>query len=435
MLRNVVFVLLVSVCAERTVADEEAERPATVVEARKVLDLATFPLVKGAEEPTRRNLAGLSYQASGSVAETFDVIKQEFAKRNWTEVPGGYSSGQYAAATLQSGDYKVSLSVSTGIGGNQARVSIIQHGNINFEKLPVPEGFETLYGGPVSVMYISPDSVEQTKEKCRALLMKNGWVPYGVAGDSLMFRQNAVQLTAMISAAPAQGGKTVAQFSSVLMSVELPAPPNAVNLQYSETPMQLFFDVDDSMDGVMNFYRDALAPWGWKQTTESYVKVSIYEVLIYRNPQKEMLKLQMHEFEGKTRVLLKYETADEVKRMDKLAQEEIAKREQERQRAAARRSEKLPITVPADAKNLKAEKNSISFNVTNGTAQRIAEGWSKQFTKEGWKQDIAVLDKMAGAISLSKEGMSLTIRYTDTGFLPAEVEIDSTGIQLEKSAK
>jgi hypothetical protein len=38
--------------------------PATVAEAVNVLDLTTFPLLKGADEPSSRTVAQLSYNAA-----------------------------------------------------------------------------------------------------------------------------------------------------------------------------------------------------------------------------------------------------------------------------------------------------------------------------------------------------------------------------------
>ena len=55
-------VLLITVVAGISSAQEKGgAKPATVAEAVKVLDLATFPLMKGANEPSERNVARLSY--------------------------------------------------------------------------------------------------------------------------------------------------------------------------------------------------------------------------------------------------------------------------------------------------------------------------------------------------------------------------------------
>ena len=50
-----------------------------------------------------------------------------------------------------------------------------------------------------------------------------------------------------------------------------------------------------------------------------------------------------------------------------------------------------------------------------------------QYVDAGWKEDLASLDPMAGTVSLSEEGLSLNLTYTDTGFLPVEITVSSTG--------
>jgi hypothetical protein len=49
-----------------------------------------------------------------------------------------------------------------------------------------------------------------------------------------MFKQNANVVTATVSSAPAQGGKTMIQYSNQLISADIPAPPNVEDLRYGE---------------------------------------------------------------------------------------------------------------------------------------------------------------------------------------------------------
>jgi hypothetical protein len=39
---------------------------------------------------------------------------------------------------------------------------------------------------------------------------------------------------------------------------------------------------------------------------------------------------------------------------------------------------------------------------------------------------------MAGALSFSKENQSLSISYTDTGVMPAEISLSAMGAELER---
>jgi hypothetical protein len=55
-----------------------------------------------------------------------------------------------------------------------------------------------------------------------------------------------------------------------------------------------------------------------------------------------------------------------------------------------------------------------------------------QFRDAGWKEDHASMAAMAGTLSFSKEnGQSVTITYSDTGFVPTEVSLSAFRAELE----
>jgi hypothetical protein len=87
--------------------------------------------------------------------------------------------------------------------------------------------------------------------------------------------------------------------------------------------------------------------------------------------------------------------------------------------------------LPGEATELEQTADSIKFNVGKGRAKAIAQAWRTQFRGDGWKEEIAALEGMAGAMSLSKDKMSMTIHYTDSGFMPAEMTISLMGAELE----
>jgi len=134
----------------------------------------------------------------------------------------------------------------------------------------------------------------------------------------------------------------MAQFSSQLLSAEIPLFPGATGAQFSDNPAQLFFDSGKSMDEVV---------------------------------------------------------------------------------------------VPTDAKEVKVKRDSIEFQLAAGQARKIVEGWQRQYTKAGWKEQTSVLQDLAGTVVLTLGSNTLTIVYTDVGFMPAELSIDATGIKLQRAAK
>ena len=93
---------------------------------------------------------------------------------------------------------------------------------------------------------------------------------------------------------------------------------------------------------------------------------------------------------------------------------------------------KVAVTLPADAKVVKQTNDSIKFTVGKGKAKAAVEFFRKQFRDAGWKEDVTAIEKMAGTLSFSKEGgQSVTITYSDTGFMPTEVSVSAFRGELE----
>jgi hypothetical protein len=181
--------------------DSPPGSPATVVEAARVWNLATFPLMDGAEHPQYRNVAGLSYNVADTVKNIFEFQSKQLAEQKWKELPGGYVTDQSASTVFTRDGFSLSLMViPIGMKGI-ANVTITNHGNVPLDKLPVPSDATPSYAGPVVAMFVTNTPVAQTLETCRKLLLAKGWQPYGTAGDSLFFKQNAVRLTATIASA------------------------------------------------------------------------------------------------------------------------------------------------------------------------------------------------------------------------------------------
>ena len=407
--------------------------PATVAEAVIAMDLRTLPIVKGAEPPQHRNVAGLSYKAPGTVKEVFEFHQKQLLDRKWAELPGGYVTDQVASATFTDKIFLLSITVFPGEKPGLVSVTLNQHGNVVLARLPVPPGAKPGYAGPVSISYTSEEAVPQTAEACRKLLMAAGWEPYGTAGDVQFFKQNAVRLAARVLAAPAQGGKTVIDYSTSLMSADLPAPAETEQLQYADVTTQLSFDTKAATSAIAAFYRERLSKAGWEATTENPVKIGFKDELIFRNPQKDMLTLEMFDREGKSRISLKHQSAAEVAEIEHQVQAAMAKRKQADSNKQS--LPKLAVTLPPGAGEVRRSKNRIEFHLAAGKARAAVTAWRAQFVSDGWKQEVAALEDMAGTVSLHRGEQHLTITYSDTGFLPTEITVQVLGVELEPQAQ
>lgn len=301
--------------------------PATVEQAASVLDLSQLRLLEGAAENPTRTVANLTYQLEkGDVASTFESYRKELTKLGWKETSRDTSvTPQSATTSLRKKGFVVSLSVFSA-SPPKINVSVVDHGNVNLDALPRPPGSKAVYAGDLSAMYLSDGTVAATSATLRKLLLDQGWKPYGTAADTSWFKQNAVRLSATVSSAPAQAGKTMISFNSELMSADLPAPPDADDLRYSEATKQLVFDSPADKKEVTAFYKKELASSHWESTLEKLVDINERPTMIFRNPGKDMLTLSFSaEHGGRTPVSLQFQTAAEIAELERRLNEQAAK--------------------------------------------------------------------------------------------------------------
>jgi hypothetical protein len=160
--------------------------------------------------------------------------------QGWKELPNSSVTEQSASGMFSRNGFVVFVSV-TPNGDGSLQVRLQNQGNVKPGKLPVPPNAKPVYVGDSTAMYETEAAVPATVDACRNLFVAQGWVPYGDAGDSAMFKQNANLVTATVSSAPAQGGKTMIQYSNQLISADIPVPPNVEDLRYVDEPPELTF--------------------------------------------------------------------------------------------------------------------------------------------------------------------------------------------------
>ena len=426
---------------------ESIKGPATVEQAARILDLSTFPLIDGAKPPWPRGVASLSYAAPGDVKTAFEFHRKKLAAQGWKELPNSSVTAQAASGMFSRNGFIVSVSAYPNGEPGGLMVALQNHGNVKPGQLPVPPGVKSVYVGDATAMYVTEANVTATADAIRKLLLSQGWVPYGAAGDSANFKQNAIRVSATVSVAPAQGGKTMISYSSELMSADLPAPPDAAELRYTDQNEELSFETAADKDAVVAYYRKTLATTKWESTLDHTVQIDNKDEMIFRNPTKDMLTLTLSSAsDGKLPVSLLFQSAAEIAELDRKIKEEAparkaafeAKKAEEAAQEAAQVAEankplpKLAVTLPSDAKVVEQTKDEIKFTVANGKANAVVETLRSQFREAGWKEDLSTLDAMAGALSFSKEKQSLTISYTDTGVMPTEISLSAMGAELER---
>jgi len=429
--------------AEDADSADAIKTPATAEQAAQLLDLSTFPLMDGAKPPDSRHVANLSYVATGDVKKAFEFHRKTLLAQGWKELPNSSVTDQSASATFSRNGFVVSLGIFPNDQAGGLSVMLQNHGNVKLGKLPVPPGTKPVYVGESTAMYSTDAAVPATADACRNLLLAQGWVLYGDAGDSAVFKQNAILVTVTVSSAPAQGGKTMIQYSSELISADIPAPPNVENLHYVDQPPELNFETTANQDAIVDFYRKTLATKGWQSTLDHTVAVDETPTMIFRNPAKDMLTLSMAApYGGKLPVSVRFQSAAEIAELDRKIKEQAPKLRAAAEKKAAEEAAllaennkvpKVAVTLPADAKDVKQTKDEIKFTVGKGKAKAAVESLRTQFREAGWKENFASLVGRSGAASFSKEdGQSVTITYTDTGIMPSEISLSAMRAELER---
>src|SRR4029453_17781544 len=115
---------------------------------------------------------------------------------------------------------------------------------------------------------------------------------------------------------------TSIQYSTQLISADIPAPPNVEELRYVDEPPELTFATANK-DAIVEFYQKALSAAGWKSTMDKLVYVEGGgPTMIFRNPAKEMITLAVPYVNGdKLDVSVRYQSAAEIAERDRRMKE------------------------------------------------------------------------------------------------------------------
>jgi hypothetical protein len=417
----------------------KAAEPASPDQAAKVLDLRTFPVMDGAKVSDMRTLGMLMYEIKAAPPKAFEFQRAELKKRGFQELKGGYADAMNVSGNFTKDGFYVRVSASA--NADVAYVSVINDGNVAVEKLPVPPGVKPFYPQAYRAAYTTDLKVPEASAACRKLLSGAGWEPYGQAGtnaspaagqpESLMhdFKKNAIKLKLWVQHTPNDGGKTLIQYDTELLSADIPCPPDTADPRYTDPLKTLNFDSPkEQTESILAFYQERLPKMGWKATTEKPVSDDRdkTQFLIFRNAAKELLSLDLKEYTDIVRVQVRHQTAAELAEEERQAKELAAKRKAEQ----AERDRKFPVAVPALAKAKKLEKlreNVWEFTVATGTCPAEMEFFRKHYLKEGWTEDEGTtLERNSGEMSFKKDKLELWFSYLDSGFGDAEIKVSGS---------
>ncbi|MDX2036699.1 MAG: hypothetical protein SFX72_08605 [Isosphaeraceae bacterium] len=420
----------------------------SVEEVRTSIDLSTWPMYpKGEPRPFDRRIPSLSYAVSASIAEVVDFHRKQLSTSGWVEAPNPYLGDESANIIFRKNGYTLSLTASK--SEEKVNVSLTNHGNLSLSELPLPEGATPLF----AMAYYTSHTVPGTKSESRAFvdrgLIASGWIPYGLAGDSRMFKKKAVLLNARVFEAPAQQGKTVVEYMPQLISADLPVPPGVESMQYADTTKRLDYKTPIAPDEIYAFYAKQLAPGGWKPTTERPVTDGKKSFQIHRNAQGDLITVEIRIYDDQSETTVQHQTAAEVEeeRRRGLAAEAARKKQlaEAREKAAMKRGgspsekssakpgtkTKLAIGLPANSSEVERTASSLRFQLPVGSAKSFIEATKTRLEGEGWKVLTSTIQEMGGSIALTKGEMTISATFIESGILPGQVIMQAVGVEFD----
>ena len=410
--------------------------PATLAEAARVLDLRTFPMMEGGQLKGMRLLAELSYEVEGSVKPVFAFQRENLTAGGWKELPDSNVSDDAASAVFTKAGFTIQVSVSTYIAQKEGsvRVMIKNRGNVDLEKLPVPAGLTPSFSFPIQLSYTTEADTAATAQECRQLLLAQGWTPYGSAGDTVYFKQNAVQLSARVSAHEAQPGKTFINYSTELLSADIPVPADADKPEYIDGMKTLSFGYSpEKLHEVVTFYDKELASGGFKSTGEA-VGVDNVTTLVFLNQANEAITLEMTIWD-EARIKVSHRTAAQIAEIGRQHVDETAPPEEDPGMPSEMPA--LAVPVPSNAQETpQGDEESLGMTVASGTGQAIFEAYRKHFKSIGWKEEDAEIEAAFGNLHFSKDDSEVVLSFVDAGLSDdLNIMIMGMGISLEVAAE
>ena len=379
--------------------------------------------------------------------------------------------------------------------GGMAQVTINNLANLQLGKLPTVKGAKSVFANEASANFSVAMKPAEAAAATRKLLIDAGWEPFGSLSnppdlETLTFKRNAIQLSAFISASQVEKGASGLMYSASVVSVDIPAPPNAEKLIYADHSKTLQFESSADHEAVAKFYRQRLAKQGWKPTTEQLIQHKNdfgrpMQTLIFRNDAKDSLMLNLETAEGHSKAKLTYLTGVEVAAIEKRDKEAALKllaqnkADEAAEKAKAQTKTKKPAksddgfpdvdalikSAVGDAlkdgdvdlekltKNAKSPKketvsipipdtvkqvNQTSDNVLQiklpaGKGQATAELIRDQLLAADWETEGKdKLTEKSGNLTLNKGKLKLSMSYVDTGFSDVNLMLIGFGAKLEQ---
>jgi len=388
---------------ETTETTAPMREPATLAEAARAIDFKSLPRLDEAEVAAEE-IGELRYIAPATVAEALDFYTTELTRLDWQEVADSESSNEeYAQAAFTKNDYYLSLSINKSYSGQEGfiDVTLLNHGNVDVRALPKYADAESLPGGDnqMTAIYFTPAKVAEAADFTRTELTSLGWqeyvqpnTAYAEIPDSqtLTFKQNATALTAYITVAPAQEGKTSVQYSVVLLNSDLPVMADVEKIELDDTEPYLGYTTPADFAAVTDFYRQEMSARGWEEIADIGVETPEQVALFFTDEAQPVTLLLTPTGNNQTQVVLRAFDTDELTALTETPDVEVTEESDSAiDEAATADSSGAPnIPTPDDAQEVVYDAISESVTFTSlASIEEIVAFYREALAADGWTED------------------------------------------------
>lgn len=255
------------------------ERPIiySALELTKIIDFTKLPAPKGATPDGHHLSSQLGKKVPAKVPDVAAFYIDKLAAMGWTtdEAAGKKTiNDSEASVKLTNNGHVVSLSISPIEEKKpECMVSLVFHGNLDAQTLPRSEGAKLLYGSQTQTIYTTTNKVVAEAQWIPQSFSAEGWQRYVSAKRSeaesdqqkaFDFRKRGYALNVFIRTASAQGNQTNVQYAVHALAHELPAPPDAIGVEFDDDAWTLRCEIPSTMDAGADFYRQAMPAAGYK---------------------------------------------------------------------------------------------------------------------------------------------------------------------------
>lgn len=424
----------------------KAAEPATLQNAIKVIDLRKFPLPEGAIAGEAQ-AAKLSFNSPDTIMTAYDLTRAKLLALGCREVTEG-NVKQIGHEFAQEAFSKDGFSLYLHVGKNYqdpkwVTVQIHNQGNFDPRALPVYADGKSLYGNATTSLYAAPASVADVEAfTCRELAAQ-GWQIYDPPFTSqstdpdhrgLTLRKNGIALSAYISKAPAQDGKTAVQYATNMLLCEIPWPSSAAKVEFSPDRPYLSCVVSEPLAKVVEFYREAFPALGYAAKTDLGKVEEGKARLFFNQPDEDPMQVSLTTESGNCQVIIERFPLAEML----AAQARQAAKTVEAEPAAgvaAFQAKDLPL--PEGSKNVRYVTQEAQVRFASPQAIAKLTGFFRQtLTAQGWTEnkELSVSQDSLGVMMFDQGKVSLSVQMLNLGLGgETDVTIDVEGIGFAAS--